>query len=300
MRLGRKLESRDRATLKAEASSASSGRRPAVLAQWLSRIVSGRNAEPESDCEALAAQKLSQLGCPAPVYCRTKVIPVNIGVLSNNRIVLDDGDRVAEQFKMLRTLLFNRTRPKGWSTVQITGFDSSEGKSLVATNLAISIARDSRQTTLLVDLDFRNPSIHTLLGLGPEVPGLVSFFAGQKCLEELLINPGIEKLTVLPAGGRVLQAPELIGSPRMEALVSELKNRYRDRYIIFDTPPMQGVPDALVFSEYVDCIILVARAGHTSRTSVMNTVDLVPREKVLGLIFNDVRSKDLNGEYAAR
>jgi capsular exopolysaccharide synthesis family protein len=224
------------------------------------------------------------------------MVPLDMSALTRNRIVLDDRSRVAEQFKMLRTLLFNRTRPKGWSTVQITGFDPGDGKSLVATNLAISIARDSRQTTLLVDLDFRNPSIHNLFGLGPDTPGLVSFFAGERRLEEILINPGIEKLTVLPAGGRVLQAPELIGSPKMEALVSELKARYKDRYIIFDTPPMQGFPDALVFSEYVDSIILVARAGHTSRLSVEKTVDIMPREKVLGLIFNDVRAKDLGDE----
>jgi Mrp family chromosome partitioning ATPase len=86
----------------------------------------------------------------------------------------------------------------------------------------------------------------------------------------------------------------------MEALVGELKKRYQDRYVIFDTPPMHGFPDALVFSEYVDAIILVARAGHTSRISVEKTTDLIPREKVLGLIFNDVKSKNLNGEYAPR
>jgi non-specific protein-tyrosine kinase len=248
----------------------------------------------------MPASTVSKLGYSGPVYRTTKVIPADLVALSKNRVVLDGQDRVAEQFKMLRTLVFNRTRPKGWSTVQVTGFDSGEGKSLVATNLAISIARDSRQTTLLVDLDFRNPSVHSLLGLGPELPGLVSFFAGEKGLEEILINPGIEKLTVLPAGGRVLQAPELMGSPQMEALVRELKERYKDRYIIFDTPPMNGFPDALVFSEYVDSMILVARAGYTSRTSVEKTVDLIPREKVLGLIFNDVKSKDLDGEYKSR
>jgi Mrp family chromosome partitioning ATPase len=85
----------------------------------------------------------------------------------------------------------------------------------------------------------------------------------------------------------------------MEALVGELKERYKDRYIIFDTPPMNGFPDALVFSGYVDSMLLVARAGYTSRTSVEKTVDLIPREKVLGLIFNDVKLKDLNlnGQY---
>jgi non-specific protein-tyrosine kinase len=248
----------------------------------------------------MPASRLAQLGCSGPVYCTTKVLPLNADALLKNRIVVDEKTMVAEQFKMLRTLLFNRTRPKGWSTIQVTGFDSCEGKSLVATNLAISIARDSRQTILLVDLDFRNPSIHNLLGLGTNPPGLVSFFAGQKRIEEILVNPGIEKLTVLPAGGRLLQAPELMGSPEMEALVGELKERYQDRYIIFDTPPMGAYPDALVFSGYVDSVLLVARAGYTSRTSVEKTVDLLPREKVLGLVFNDVKTKDLNGEYLPR
>jgi len=257
------------------------------------------NGEERCGCEN-PAMKFSQPGCSGPVYSRTKVVPVSSGALSKNRVVMDEDNQVAEQFKILRTMLFNRTRPKGWTTVQITGFDPGEGKSLVAANLAISLARDSRQTTLLVDLDFRNPTLHNLLDLGPETPGLISYFAGEKGLEEILINPGIDKLTVLPAGGRTLQAPELMGSPKMEALVRELKERYKDRYIIFDTPPMNAFPDALVFSEYVDSIILVARAGHTLRTSVENTVNLVPREKVLGMVFNGVKSKDLLGEYKGK
>ncbi|MGO9313988.1 MAG: polysaccharide biosynthesis tyrosine autokinase [Syntrophobacteraceae bacterium] len=267
--------------------------------QWIRRIIQGRSKAEQWMCERIAP-RFPNLGVCGPAYSKTRVIPVHTGALLKNKIILDEDNRVAEQFKMLRTLLFNRTRSHGWSTIQITGFDAGEGKSLIATNLAISIARDSRQTTLLVDLDFRNPSVHTLLGLDPEVPGLTSFFADEAGLEEILINPGIEGLTVLPAGGRVLQAPELMGSSRMEALVKELKERYEDRYIIFDTPPMNGFPDALVFSEYVDSIIMVARAGHTSRTSVEHAMDMVPREKVLGLIFNDVRSKDLNGKYGSR
>ena len=266
--------------------------------QWLRRFIRGNGVE-QCECEGTPLN-LSRLGDTCPVYSQTKVVPVSPGDLSKNRIILDEGSKVAEQFKLLRTLLFNRTRPKGWSTIQVTGFDAGEGKSFIATNLAISIARDSRQTTLLVDLDFRKPAIHTLLGLGDNVPGLTSYFTSECGLEELMVNPGIEKLTVLPAGGRILQATELMGSPKMEALVRELKERYEDRYIIFDTPPMNGCPDSLVFSEYVDAMVLVARAGHTSRSSVENAMDMVPRDKVLGVIFNDVKIKDLNGNYASR
>ena len=179
--------------------------------QWIRRIIQGRSKAEQWMCERIAP-RFPNLGVCGPAYSRTKVIPVHTGALSKNKIILEEDNLVAEQFKMLRTLLFNRTRSHGWSTIQITGFGAGEGKSLIAANLAISIARDSRQTTLLVDLDFRNPSVHTLLGLDPEVPGLTSFFADQAGLEEILINPGIEGLTVLPAGGRVLQAPELMGS----------------------------------------------------------------------------------------
>ena len=265
-----------------------------------SRLIAGWRNGAEQCVRETKSPRLSQLGSAGPVYSRTKVVPVQAEALSKNRVVFDQDTRVAEQFKMLRTLIFSRTRPRGWSTIQITGFDPGEGKSLVAANLALSIARDSRQTTMLVDLDFRNPSIHGLFGLDPGLPGLMSYFAQEKDLEEILINPGIEKLTVLPAGGRAVQAPELIGSPGMEALVKELKGRYSDRYILFDTPPMNGYPDALVFSEYVDAIILVARAGHTFRGSVESTSGLLPREKVLGVVFNDFRSKDLNGQYGQR
>jgi non-specific protein-tyrosine kinase len=225
-------------------------------------------------------------------YSCTKVVPLPAEHLSKNRIILDEQSQAAGQFKLLRTQVFNRTRSKGWNTVQVTGFGPREGKSFVAMNLAISIAKDSRQTTLLVDLDFRNPSIAGLFELDRSCPGLTSYFLDGVGLEEILINPGIEKLTVLPAGERIANASELIGSSRMEALIKELKQRYEDRYIIFDTPPMIGFPDALVFSDYVDSIILVARAGCTSQDDVQTAMDLVPREKILGLVFNDVRSPD--------
>jgi len=261
----------------------------------LRRILNGPNGARRHN-SAAAPGKTFNPGSPGPVYSSTKIVSVPVETLTRNRIVLEEETHVAEQFKILRTRLLSLTRPHGWSTIQVTGFEPGEGKSLIAANLAISLARDSRQTTLLVDLDFRNPSIHAMLGLEPKPPGLSSFFSGEKGLEEILINPGIERLTILP-GGRIMQAAELIGSSKMEALVAELKERYKDRYIIFDTPPLNGFPDAMVFSEYVDSVVLVARAGFTSRTSVESALNLIPRDKILGVVFNDVSQKDLTDKY---
>jgi protein-tyrosine kinase len=235
---------------------------------------------------------------PEPVYARTRIIPVSRDELIKKRIVaLDQHSGVSDQFKLLRTRVFHRSRVQGWNTIQVSGFNKGEGKTLVAANLAVCIAQDARQTTLLVDLDLRSPSLHQLLGLGEKTPGLKAYFQEGAALEELFINPGIEKLTVLLAGGRMAEAPEIMGSPRMEALVKELKHRYSDRYIIFDTPPINECPDPLVFSEYVDALVLVARADSTTVESIQAAMNLVPRQKVLGVVLNDSRWEEIQNYY---
>jgi exopolysaccharide/PEP-CTERM locus tyrosine autokinase len=273
---------------------ASSVRRPLG---WVRRTIEKvRTFHPESN-GAFAAEDGGHLSDDEVggglQFTQTRNVPVSRETFRRNRIVaMEEMSPVADQFKLLRTHLFHKTRPGGLNTIQITGFSTGEGKSLVAVNLAISIARDARQTTLLVDVDFRNPCIHALLGLGPETPGLKQHLLDGRPLEDLLISPGIDKLTVLPAGGRIPHSTELIGSPAMEALVAELKERYPDRYVIFDTPPIVECPDPLVFSEYVDAMILVARADHTRSEAVKAAMDLVPRQKVLGIVLNDMKTEN--------
>ncbi len=234
----------------------------------------------------------------APRYFKTKVIEIPEERLLRNKVVaVSEDDPVTDQFKLLRTRILSRTRSQGHNTIQVSGFDTDEGKSLVAVNLAICMAKDTRQTTLLVDADFRKPSVHKLLELGNDVKGLKDYFEGNATLEELFVNPGIEKLTVLPAGGRITNAPEIVGSPKMEALVKELKGRYPDRYIVFDTPGLNTCPDPLVFSEYVDAIVLVARSDYTSQESIKTVMNLIPREKLIGTVLNDSQWLDSLAYY---
>jgi len=240
----------------------------------------------QGELQGSETEKTEQVA--APKYFQTRVIEISPEILKKNKIVsIDENHPVADQFKLLRTRILHRTRGTGHNTIQVSGFDSEEGKSIVSVNLAISMAKDTRQTTLLVDIDFRKPSVHKLLGLGDDIKGLKDYFEDQPDLEEIFISPGIDKLTVLPAGGKMLNAPEVIGSPKMEALVKELKGRYPDRYIIFDSPGLNTCPDPLVFSEYVDAILLVARSDFTSRESIETVMNLVPRDKVLGTVLND-------------
>lgn len=221
-------------------------------------------------------------------FTQTHVVELSKDALLENRIVaIDQGSAAAERFNQLRTQVFQRTRPKGWNTVQVTSFGVGEGKSTIAANLAVSIARDTRQTTLLVELDFRRPCLARLLGLDPKRAGLKSYFLGDTPLQELFVSPGIKKLAMLPAGGQVDNPAELLGSPKMEALIAELKRRYCDRYIIFDTPGISLCPDPLIVSEYVDSIIMVARNGWTTRESIRAAAEKIPKAKLLGVLMNE-------------
>ena len=193
--------------------------------------------------------------------------------------------------------LFHLTRKEQLNCLQITGFGVGEGKSLVAANLAVSIAGDTRQTTLLVDLDFRRPAVHHLFDLDPDSPSLASYFLDNTPLEDILVNPGIPNLTLLPAAGGAPNPTELLGSSRMESLVQELKERYKDRYIIIDSPSVNLCPDPLVISEYMDGLILVARAAQVTNESIESAMSKLPREKCLGVVFNDTNDYESPDYY---
>jgi non-specific protein-tyrosine kinase len=105
-------------------------------------------------------------------------------------------------------------------------------------------------------------------------------------LQRIIVWPGIEKLTLISGGRTVNNSAETLNSPRMLALVREMKQRYGDRYIFFDLPPMLDNSDALSFAPLVDAILLVVAAGRTPMPEVRKALALLPREKILGLVLN--------------
>jgi non-specific protein-tyrosine kinase len=105
-------------------------------------------------------------------------------------------------------------------------------------------------------------------------------------LEEIIIWPGVEKMTLISGGKTILRSSELLGSPRMRELVDEMKTRYPDRYVIFDVPPVLSVADALAFVPLVDHVVMVVQAGKTPLPHIRKALDLLPQEKILGFVLN--------------
>jgi protein-tyrosine kinase len=206
------------------------------------------------------------------------------------------GSLGAEQFRKLRTHLLKLNMPDSPKTIMVTSAADGEGKTFVTANLAAGIAHDLHFHALLVDCDLRNPSLSQWFGV-QNGHGLSDYLVGRGQLSELFMKTEMEKLSIL-TGGSVQEKPtELIGSKKMEALVHELKSRYNDRYIIFDTTPILTTTEPEVLARLVDGILIVVRAGVTPRETVKQAIASLDPKKILGFVLNNVEFKS-SGLYS--
>ena len=219
-------------------------------------------------------------------YSQTRTVSLNTRVLVENRVVAAfDSDERAEPYRQLRTQVLKKLRDNNWRTLAITSAQQGAGKTLTAVNLAIALAKEVNQTVLLVDMDFKAPSISDVLGLEAE-QGLVEYLKGEASLPDILVNPGLDRLTVLPALAVAGVTSELLSSPRMKSMLDEIVNRYTDRFIIFDLPPLLRDDDALVFTPYVDTTLLVVESGATTPKEMERCVQLLEGTNIMGTILN--------------
>ena len=235
-----------------------------------------------------------------PNQTLTSVLSETSGMVSDQSLVyfFQPGSLAAEQFRKLRTYLFRHKSSESPKTIMVTSTNSGEGKTLVATNLAIGIARDLHAHALLVDCDLRNPMIGNRFGL-ENGKGLSDYLTGDGNISEFIMKTEIERLTILPGGKAQDNPTELIGSKKMEALIQELKSRYRDRYVIFDVTPLLATAEPEVLAKLVDEILIVVRAGVTPRETVKQAIASLEKKKILGLVLNDVefKSSSLSSRY---
>ncbi len=193
----------------------------------------------------------------------------------------------AEQYKKLRARVLAATAKNLQNTIMVTSPHAAEGKSLTAINLAVSLAQSIDHTVLLVDADLRNPSLHGYFGIEPSF-GLSDYLQGDHDLSTMLIKTGFGRLVLLPAGNPSARPAELLSSDRMKALVREMKHRYQDRYVIFDSTPLLVTADALSLGSYMDGILFVIQEGNTSEKAAKQALALMKGWNVLGAVFNDV------------
>ncbi|RVU34287.1 protein tyrosine kinase [Hwanghaeella grinnelliae] len=219
-------------------------------------------------------------------YKQTRVVSLNPQHLEKNRIIsFSKTDARTVSFDRLRTQVLRTMRDYGWRTLAVTSPTPHCGKTTVALNLALSIAHQTEQTVVLADFDLRDPQVAPYLGL-PESPSLVDYLNGDIPLSEVFVNPGIPRLTILPNHKAILNSAETLMAKKMTDLVSDVRNRYESRMVIFDLPPLLTTDDALAFLPQADCVLLVLANGETTKSQIREAMMLLQGNEVLGTVLN--------------
>ena len=200
-------------------------------------------------------------------------------------IISGNSKQVAESIRTLRSKIFYPQSGKSPGSILVTSAIPGEGKSFVCANLGVSIAQGVKKQALLVECDLRRPILSKLLGLSNS-RGLVDYLQSGTPLEQLIQQTSMPNLSILASGKPPKNPAELIDTPQMASLIETLVKQNPDRIIILDSPPIQAASETDVLAKRVDSVILVVRWGYARREHAKQLVEMLGRDKVIGVVFN--------------
>jgi capsular exopolysaccharide synthesis family protein len=216
-----------------------------------------------------------------------------------NTIVFENADPFfpgAEQFRTLRSRLYRLRESQPLQTVLISSAIPAEGKTLVSTNLAFALVRQSGCRVLLIDADLRSPRVHTMLR-APANPGLADYLQKTATEFEVIQRGGEEGLCLIPAGTHVTHPSELISSERMKEFLDRLRTAFD--WIIIDSPPALPVADATVLGGMADGVLLVVRANSTPSEASQKACKDLRDAHIIGVVLNTAEeSSEYNSYYS--
>ena len=195
----------------------------------------------------------------------------------------------SEAFRTVRTGIFFSAPEGEMKCILVTSSIPGEGKTMLATNTAITMAQ-SGYKTLLVDSDMRHPELHKSLKVNNS-RGLSNVLVGDAEPEEVISPTQIENLDLLPCGPIPPNPAELLGSQKMKAFLSKVEGKY-DK-IVFDSPPVISVTDPLVLGSQVDGVLMVIQAGRCAKPLVLRSKEQLEsvKARIVGAVLNDVSSE---------
>jgi len=246
---------------------------------------------------------------PAPAPAAEQAAPRPAQKFSTRRVELDlnrmrdlgmvtaagGRTRLLEDFRVIKRPLLQRAfaerkdSDKPGNLIMVTSSLPGEGKTYCAINLAMSIAMELDHTVLLVDADVARPSVLRSLGL-PAHRGLMDILVDDKIdMADVMLRTNVDTLSILPAGTSTPRATELLASSSMSTLVSEIANRYRDRVVIFDSPPLLLTSESRVLASHMGQIVMVVEAQTTTQHAVKEALRQLESYPNVNLIYNKTR-----------
>ena len=259
---------------------------PAPAAPEAAPHAAPKAAPKAAEAEARPAQKSS-----------TRRVELDLNRMRDLGMVTAAGGRtrLLEDFRVIKRPLLQRAfaeRAEGekpGNLIMVTSSLPGEGKTYCAINLAMSIAMELDHTVLLVDADVARPSVLRSLGL-PAHRGLMDILVDDKIdMADVMLRTNVDTLSILPAGTSTPRATELLASSSMSTLVSEIANRYRDRVVIFDSPPLLLTSESRVLASHMGQIVMVVEAQTTTQHAVKEALRQLESYPNVNLIYNKTR-----------
>lgn len=235
----------------------------------------------------------------------SKRIEIDIKHLENQGFLTpnDTQSEISDEFRQIKRPLLQNIKGKSAhpiekaNLIQVTSSFQGEGKTFNAINLAMAMAMELDYKVLLVDADVIKASIARELDIDVD-KGLIEYLTGEVTeLSNVMLNTNIEKLTILPAGNRHNLSTELVSSDVMENLFTELSERYSDRIVIIDSPPILQTNEAVIISQKVGQIVFVVEQNATEQSDVENAVSKLDSDAVIGVVMNKSRSGETGSYY---
>jgi len=214
--------------------------------------------------------------------------------------------RGLEQFRSLRSHIYQARNETPLKTILISSGMPSEGKSFVTANLAMSLARNSSNQILLIDGDLRRPSLNQLLG-APNAIGLSDYLAGtaelgtvmQRCSASSSNGANavstLANLTFIPTGTLHENASELINNQRIKELISSASAAFD--WILIDSPPVLVFADAVDLASAADAVLLVVRGAQTTYEVAQRAKTSFSSSRILGVVLNDIKNPPRRESY---
>jgi len=205
----------------------------------------------------------------------------------NNKIIYPEmpARNVVNNFREIRTKMLALSQGKNFIAM-VTSVGNKGGASFVALNLASAFSFEESKTSILIDCNLRHPNLHSMVDL-EQNDGLTDYLEDTSInLEEIIYHSGIPRMRIIPVGRKQESVSEYFTSVRMKNFLDAVHNRYMDRFIFLDSPPIGESVDARILAELCDIVVLVVEYGKVTKSKLNEAVDSIGKEKLAGIVFN--------------
>jgi len=213
---------------------------------------------------------------------------LDINDFQERRIVHPEMDKyeILNTFREIRTKILQRAEGKN-QVITVVGLQHGTGATFSSINLAASFSYEGEKTSLVVDCDQKKRKLENVFGTEVE-HGLCDYLDDSSIGVENIIYPtGINRMRYIPVGKRSNQTTEFYSSEKMSDVITQVKKRYSDRYIILNAPPLEVSADAAILSEVSDFIVVIVGYGKASSNRLGKAIRLLPKEKIVGIVINN-------------